>query len=171
MAEGYVLGAELTEAACELADLGGLGQLPHPARRAFVDALQAALDAGERLATLSAALAAERPRDLLSLDEPVRAFLTSPEGLGIEDADLPADAMEYLALVVFLRGEMAEGKLPYRTFDELSRAAQEGRTLAEGLAQEDRERLVRTKIAPELRRLWPRDEQRVAAEVARLLES
>jgi hypothetical protein len=79
--------------------------------------------------------------------------------------------MEYLSLMAFLNQEMGEDHLPYRSFGEMDRAAAEGRTLAEGLSTADRERLVRGRIASDLLRLWPRHEARVAAEVARLLES
>jgi hypothetical protein len=164
------LSRELENAALECADMGGFGVLPSPYRRAFVDALQSDLDAGADLIGLTASLAKLRPEEMLSLAEPLRGFLTSPEGLGISDSDLPIDAMDYLSLLVFLRGEMDEGHLPYRDFCEMAHAAGEGRTLAEGLARSDRERLVRQRIEPVLRRLWPRNDARVAAEVARLLE-
>lgn len=159
----------LDSAASGCADMGGLGRLPSPYRRLFVDALQEALDAGADLAAVSLRLAELRPEDFLVLAEPVRGLLISTDGLGIDESDLPADAMEYLSLVVFLRSEMDEGNLPYRDFAEMTRAAGEGRTLAQGLCSEDRERLVRTRIEPLLRRLWPRDPERVEAEVARLL--
>jgi hypothetical protein len=160
---------ELERAALECADMGGFGVLPSPYRRAFVDALQAVLDAGANLAAVSLRLAELRPEDFLVLGEPVRGFLTSTDVLGISEEDLPVDAMEYLSLVVFLRGEMDEGNLPYRDFAELTRAAEHGRTLAQGLCDEDRERLVRMRIEPLLRRLWPRDPEHVEAEVERLL--
>ena len=72
--------------------------------------------------------------------------------------------------VAFLTQEMAEGGPPYHNFGEMNRAAVEGRTLAQGLTRADRERLVRMRIEPELRRLWPRDDRRVSAEVERLLQ-
>ena len=165
----HALMEELERAALECADMGGFGVLPSPYRRAFVDALQAVLDAGANLAEVSLRLAELRPEDFLVLGEPVRGFLTSTDVLGISEEDLPVDAMEYLSLVVFLRGEMDEGNLPYRDFAEMARAAGEGRTLAQGLCSEDRERLVHARIEPLLRRLWPRDSERVETEVERLL--
>lgn len=159
----------LDSAATDCADMGGLGGMPSPVRRPFVDALQAALDAGADLAEVTERLYGLRPKAFLVLEEPVRGFLVSSDGLGIDESDLPADAMEYLSLVVFLRGEMDEGNLPYRDFAELTRAAEQGRALAQGLCDEDRERLVRMRIEPLLRRLWPRDPKRVEAEVERLL--
>lgn len=169
MAKGEELLEALGEAACEVADYHALGMMPHPSRRAFVDALQAALDAGLPLASLTERLSALRPDSFLVLSGPTLWLLTSAEGLGIAEDDLPEDAMEYLSLVVFLTQEMGEGRLPYHNFGEMSRAAAEGRTLAQGLAHADRERLVRTRIEPELRHLWPRDDERVCAEVKRLL--
>ena len=165
----HALMEELERAALECADMGGFGVLPSPYRRAFVDALQAALDIGAGLAEVTERLYGLRPEAFLVLEEPVRGFLVSSDGLGIDESDLPADAMEYLSLVVFLRGEMDEGNLPYRDFAELTRAAEQGRALAQGLCDEDRERLVRMRIEPLLRRLWPRDPKRVEAEVERLL--
>lgn len=161
----------LVEAALTCADMGGLGGLPSPLRRPFVDALQDELDAGADLATITLRLSELRPEDFLVLAEPLRGFLVSTDGLGIDEADLPTDAMEFLSLVVFLRGEMDEGNLPYRDFSEMGRAAGEGRSLADGLSSADRERLVRTHIEPLLRCLWPRDPERVAGEVKRLLET
>ncbi len=160
---------ELLQAALDCADMGGLGMLPSPYRRAFVDELQKAIDGGSELSELTARLSEQRPDAFLVLGEPVHTLMVSPAGLGISEEDLPRDAMEYLSLLVFLRGEMDEGNLPYRTFGEMNRAAAEGRTLAQGLAEADRERLVRLRIEPELRRLWPRDPERVRAEVERLL--
>ena len=49
------------------------------------------------------------------------------------------------------------------------RAVAEGRTLAQGLAAEDRRRLVDIHLRPVLRRLFPRDPGRVEAELAWLL--
>lgn len=164
------LSNDLVEAALECADMGGLGRMPSPYRRAFVDSLQAELDARADLAEVTRGLAELRPEEFLVLAEPVRGLLTSTDGLGIDEADLPEDAMGYLSLLVFLRGEMGEGNLPYRDFAEMGRAAGEGLTLARGLVPADRERLIRERIEPALRRLWPRDPQRVAAEVTRLLE-
>lgn len=160
----------LESAAEDIADQGGLGPMPHPARRAFVDALQRVLDAGLSLPEVTMRLSSVRPRDFLVLDEPVRTLLTSQDGLGIAEADIPQDAMDYLSLLLFLRREMEEGNLPYHMFDEMNRAAQEGLPLSQGLARKDRERLVRRVIEPELRRIWPRNPERVAEEVARLLE-
>lgn len=165
----HVLPEELESAALECADMGGFGVFPSPFRRAFVDALQAEHDAGADLGELTAALAELRPKEMLPLAGPVYGFLTSPSGLGIDEADLPVDAMDYLSLLVFLRGEMDEGRLPYGDFAEMARAAGEGRTLSQGLSRADRERLVHERIEPVLRRLWPRDDDRVAAEAVRLL--
>ena len=170
MTEGDKLLELLDEAACEVADYRALGMMPHPSRRAFVDALQAALDTGLPLAGLTERLSDLRPDSFLVLSGPTRSMLTSMEGLGIAEEDRAEDAMEYLSLVAFLTQEMAEGGLPYHNFGELNRAAVEGRTLAQGLTRADRERLVRMRIEPELRRLWPRDDRRVSAEVERLLQ-
>ena len=159
----------LDEAACTAADFRALRMMPHPSRRAFVDALQEALDCGHAIDALTMRLSSLRPDDFLVLAEPVRTLLTAAEGLGIDEEDLPADAMYYLSLMAFLNQEMGEGRLPYRSFGEMNRAAAEGRTLVQGLATPDRERLVRGRIASDLMRLWPRDEARVAAEVERLL--
>ena len=160
---------ELLSAALDCADMGGLGMLPSPYRRAFVDELQKAIDGGAELSELTACLAEHRPDEFLVLEEPVHTLLVSPAGLGITEEDLPRDAMEYLSLLVFLRGEMDEGNLPYHNFGEMNRSAADGRTLAQGLVEADRERLVRMRVEPELRRLWPRDPERVRAEVERLL--
>ena len=169
--ENEVLLSKLDEAACEAADYRALGMMPHPSRRSFVDALQAALDAGMGFAELTERLANLRPDDFLVLAGPTLDLLTSAEGLGIAAEDLPVDAMEYLSLVAFLNQEMGEGYLPYHNFGEMRRAAAEGRTLAQGLARRDRERLIRARIEPELRRLWPKDEDRVAEEIARLFDA
>lgn len=159
----------LDAVAIDCADMGGLGRLPSPLRRPFVDALQAALEAGAELAEITVRLYELRPEAFLVLADPVRGFLVSQDGLGIDESDLPVDAMDYLSLLVFLRGEMDEGRLPYRDFAEMTRAAGEGRTLAQGLCRSDRERLVRMRIEPALRRLFPCDPDCVEAEVARLL--
>jgi len=169
MGKATMVPDELLQAALDCADMGGLGMMPSPYRRAFVDELQKAIDDGAELSELATRLSEHRPDEFLVLAEPVRTLLTSPVGLGIPEGDLPRDAMEYLSLAVFLRGEMDEGNLPYRNFGEMNRAAAEGRTLAQGLAEADRERLVRMRVEPELRRLWPRDPERVRAEVERLL--
>ena len=160
---------KLLLAATDCADMGGLGILPSPYRRAFVDELQQAIDDGAELSELTVCLSEHRPDEFLVLEEPVHTLMVSSAGLGISEEDLPRDAMEYLSLLVFIRGEMDEGNLPYRNFGEMNRAAAEGRTLAQGLAEADRERLVRMRVEPELRRLWPRDPERVRAEVERLL--
>ena len=82
--------------------------------------------AGADLAEITLRLAGQRPEAFLVLADPVQEFLVSPDGLGIDAADLLTDALEYLSLLVFLRGEADIGNLPYRDFAEKTRAAHEG---------------------------------------------
>jgi hypothetical protein len=166
---------DLCDAACDIADAGGLKSSPFGgvARREFADALeraiQATTDAAEALAFLSTAFFLARPESFLAMDGPVRDLLLSTDGLGIEEDDLPASAMGYVGLVQFLAGEMELAHLPYEDFAQLSHAACLGLPLAAGLAPLDRERLVSRDIRPQLARIWPQDEARVEAECARLL--
>ena len=164
---------ELFERALDAADAGRLSGVPTGSERTeLLHAFQAveALSAPAlSLARLSCVLAQVAPRDYPSLLGATGAFLRSPDGLAIAEEDIPATGLEYLSLIAFLDEEMAAARLPYRDFLEMVRAAAEGRTLSQGLATTDRRALVVLRIEPELRRLWPRDEARVAAEVARLL--
>lgn len=127
------------------------------------------MGAGVAVDDVASVLFLARPESFLPLCRPIRAFLTSHDGLGIDEADLPLSARDYLELLMFLTSEMEEGNLPYRDFAEMARAVAEGRTLAQGLAAEDRRRLVDIHLRPVLRRLFPRDPGRVEAELARLL--
>ena len=164
---------ELFERALDAADAGRLSGVPTGSERTRLlhafEAVEAFHAPALSLARLSCVLAQVAPRDYPSLMGATGAFLRSPDGLAIAEEDIPASGLEYLSLIDFLDGEMEAAHLPYRDFLEMSRAAAEGRTLAQGLAASDRRALVAARIEPELRRLWPRDEARVAAEAERLL--
>lgn len=166
---------DLCDAACDIADAGGLKSSPFGglSRREFADGLertiQATSGAEEALAFLSTAFFLARPESFLAMDGPVRDLLLADDGLGIEEDDLPTSAMGYVGLVQFLEGEMELAHLPYEDFAQLSHAACLGLPLACGLAPLDRERLVSRGIRPQLARLWPRDEVRIEAECARML--
>lgn len=168
---------DLFSEALSAADAGALRNTPFAGhqRRALSDRLEAAIApaaeqgrAREALAYLSATLYLARPRDFLSLDGAMHDFLTSPDGLGIAEDELPATPTDYLGLVQFLAGEMESGSLPYRDFAQMGRAAAVRLPVAHGLFAADREELVRTTIRPELVRLWPRDQELVDAECMRL---
>jgi len=140
-----------------VADGRHLGRLPHPSRKVFLDVLEDVVGAGVAVDDVASVLFLARPESFLPLCRPIRAFLTSHDGLGIDEADLPLSACDYLELLMFLTSEMEEGNLPYRDLAEMARAVAEGRTLAQGLAAEDRRRLVDIHLRPVLRRLFPRD--------------
>ena len=164
---------ELFERALDAADAGRLSGVPTGSERTELlhafQAVEALRSPALSLARLSCVLAQVAPRDYPSLVGATGAFLQSPDGLAIAEEDIPTTGLEYLSLIAFLDEEMEAARLPYRDFLEMARAAAEGRTLAQGLATTDRRALVAARIEPELRRLWPRDEARVAAEVRRLL--
>lgn len=163
---------DLFACAIDVAELGRLtGVATGRERTDFVDALDLVLAKKSPACTLSriaTVLSWCEPHSYLPLDAPTRALLTSRDGLGIDEEDLPGGAREYLALLSFLDDEMAAARLPYRDFLELHHAACEGRSLAEGLCDEDRADLLEREVAPLLRRLWPRDDERVQAELERL---
>ena len=163
--------------AIDAADSGALRSSPFAGerRRALVDALDEALapavargEATQALAYVSSVLYLARPRDFLSLDGPMRAFLTSTDGLGIAEGDLPVAAADYVGLVQYVSGQMEGAALPYVDFAQMGRAVALGLPLSAGLAAPDRGFLVRRAIAPELRRLWPSDQRLIDATCERL---
>ncbi|WP_433568285.1 5-formyltetrahydrofolate cyclo-ligase [Tractidigestivibacter sp.] len=168
---------ELFAQGLDAADAGALKSSPFGgvARRAFADALEKALapasavgKSGQALAYLTATLYLARPRDFLSLDGPMRSFLASQDGLGIDEGDLPTSAMDYVGLLQYLSGQMEGATLPYEDFAQMGRAVALGLPLSSGLAAPDREALVRQAIRPELCRLWPSDERLADAACERL---
>ena len=164
---------ELFERALDAADAGRLSGVPTGSERTELlhafQAVETFRSPALSLARISCVLAQVAPRDYPSLVGATGTFLRSPDGLAIAEEDIPATGLEYLSLIAFLDDEMAAARLPYRDFLEMARAAGEGRALAQGLSAADRRALVAQRIEPELRRLWPRDEARVAAELERLL--
>ena len=63
---------------------------------------------------------------------------------------------------------LTECSLPYVDASQLAGAAQEGRTVREGLVSRDRADLIARRIRPALERLYPRDPERVDEECRRL---
>lgn len=162
--------ASLADKAAVAADTHAFGIMPNVQRLEFLDALESALSiGGANLVAISAALYLMRPDTYLPLEGYVNDFLTDTEGLGIAPVDLPTTARDYLELLIFLTKGMQGGSLPYQDVAQLVRAAEEGRTLAQGLTMRDRKALVNRAARPMLKRLYPQDPERVESEVARLL--
>ena len=161
---------DLAQKAQTASDMRSFEGMPNAYRRPFMDALQHALDgvSGLGIEGAAAGLYLLCPHTYIPLSGRTRAFLVSPDGLGIEEQDLPTTARDYLDLLCFLHVEMAEARLPYVDAVQLVRAAQEGRTVRDGLASRDRADLIARRVRPALERLYPRDPARVDEECRRL---
>ena|GEM_PF-5200204 len=166
--------SELFKKACDLADGGYLnGPARGVGREDLADTIQSIIGWGGPRASLprvTQALSWIRPHAFLSLHAPMLDLLMSDEGLGIPSADIPVSAQEYLGLAQFLENEMEAANLPYLDFAQMERAAAASLTLAEGLTAKDRRLLVRERMQPYFRRLFPGDEERVEQECMRLID-
>lgn len=162
---------KLADRAVVAADGQALGYMPSEKRLEFVRALGDVLKAVgvESLPWVTHGLYLLRPQSFLSLDVTMRSFVTSSYGLGIDDSSLPATAVDYLKLLMSLSSQMEYAELPYIDFLQMARAAQQGRTLEQGLTPEDRSVVVK-RLRRTFARLYPCDEARVEAELARLIE-
>lgn len=161
---------DLAQKAQTASDMRAFEGMPNAYRRPFIDALQRAVDGipGLGVEGAAAGLYLLCPHACLPLSGRTREFLVSPDGLGIAEEDLPTTGRDYLDLLCFLHVEMAESRLPYVDASQLAGAAQEGRTVREGLVSRDRADLIARRIRPALERLYPRDPERVDEECRRL---